>query len=73
MVYAQIRIRLRKWDAQNSLGLWDTNRSPNLGLSDSQQHQQQQKKRKEKRTCRMVDFAVPAEHWVKLKKKRKER
>ena len=29
--------------------------------------------KKKKRTCRIVDFAVPADHRVKLKKKRKER
>ena len=29
MVYAQTRICPRNWDAQNSLGFWDTDRSPN--------------------------------------------
>ena len=28
MVYAQTRNRPRKWDAINSLGIWDTNGSP---------------------------------------------
>ena len=32
--YAQPRISPGEWDAQTSLGFWDTNRSPNL---DSQQ------------------------------------
>ena len=27
MVYTQTRIRSREWDAQSSLGFWDTNRS----------------------------------------------
>ena len=31
MIYAQTRMSPRKWSAQNSLGLWDKNRSPNLG------------------------------------------
>ena len=30
-VHAQSRIRPRKWDAQNYLGFWDTNVSPNFG------------------------------------------
>ena len=29
MVYAQPRIHPGKWDAQISLGFWDTNRTPN--------------------------------------------
>ena len=51
---------------KNFLGFWDTNGSPNLGLinklSDSQQ---------KKRTFRIVDFAVPAHHNVKLKESEK--
>ena len=43
----------RKWDAQNSLGFWNTNGSSNLDQTtrprDSQQQQQQQQ---QKRTCR---------------------
>ena len=66
MVYAQPRICPRKWEIQNSLGFWDTNESSNLGqttrLSDSQQ---------KKRTYRIVDFAVPADHRVKLKENEK--
>ena len=51
MVYAQPGIRPRKWDAQSSLGFWDTDGSSNLGRttrpceSQQQQQQQQQKKR----------------------------
>ena len=29
MEYAQTRIHPGEWDAQNSLGFWDTNKSPN--------------------------------------------
>ena len=40
IVFAQTGIHPRKWDAQNSLGLWDTIKSPNPSLgtrpSDSQ-------------------------------------
>ena len=31
MVYAQSRIRPRKWGAKNFLGFWGTNEKPNLG------------------------------------------
>ena len=70
MVYAQIRIRPGNWDAQTLLGFWDTNGSCNLGqttwLCESQQ-QKKKKKKKKKRTYRIVDFAVPADHRIKLK------
>ena len=42
--------------------------------SDSQQKKKKKKKKekeKEKRTCRIVDFAVPADHRVKLKENEK--
>ena len=66
MVYAQPRIRPRKGDAQTIL--WDfaiqteqviSARRPGLIIVN-----------KKKRTCRFVDFAVPADHRVKLKGKR---
>ena len=51
--------------------LWDfkTNGSPNYGQKTSPRDNQQKKKerkKKEKRTCRWVDFVVPANHWVKI-------
>ena len=33
MLYPQPGIRSRKWDAQHSLGFWDTKVSSNLGLT----------------------------------------
>ena len=66
MVYAQIRIHPGKWDAQTSLGFWDTNRSPNLGQTTRPSNKQQKK-----RTCQIVDFAVPADHRIKLKESKK--
>ena len=52
---------------RTALGFWDTNVSLNLGQttipSDSQK---KKKKKKKKRTCRVVDFAVPADDRVKL-------
>ena len=66
MVYTQLRMHPIKWDAQTSLGFWETNESSNLSQitrpSDSQQN---------KRTCRIVDFAVLADHRVKLKESEK--
>ena len=69
MVYAQLGIRPNKWDAQNSLEFWDTNGSSNLDQTTRPSDSQKKKKKKEKkkRTGRIVDFAVPADHWVKLK------
>ena len=50
---------------KNSLAFWDTNESPNLCQTtwpgDSQRKQ---------KTSRIVDFAVPVDHRVKLKEKR---
>ena len=53
MVYAQPRTCPRKWYTQTPVGLWYINEPPN----------QQQKKR----ICKIVDFAVPADHRIKLK------
>ena len=62
MVYAQKRICPGEWDTQTPLGFWHTNRSPNLGQTTRPYNNQQKV-----RTCRIMDFAVPADHWVKLK------
>ena len=47
------RIRLTKWDAQNSLGFWDTNRQPNFVQTarprDGQKKKKKKKKKKRKR------------------------
>ena len=74
MVYAQLRICSKEWDAQTLLGFWNSNVSPNLGQTTRSYNNQQPKKKKkkkkkekEKRTCRVVDFAVSAVHRVKLK------
>ena len=66
MVYAQPRIHPEKWDGQNTLVFCDTEESSNLGqVTKPSDHQQK------KRTCRIVDFVVPADHWVKLKESKK--
>ena len=45
-----------------------TNGSPNLGQKTRPYSNQQKKKR----TCKIVDFAVPAEHGIKLKESEKK-
>ena len=63
MVYAQPRTCPRKWHAQTPVGLWDTNGSPNLGPKTRPYNNQQKKKE----IYKTVDFAVPADHRIKLK------
>ena len=56
-----------RWDTQTSLGFGHANRLLNLDqtrLRDSQQ-------KKKKRTCQIVDFAIFADHRVKLKESEK--
>ena len=66
MVYAQPSTRPRKWHTQTPMGLWHTNGSPNLGQK-TRSYNNQQKKKKKKKTGKIVDFAVPADHGIKLK------
>ena len=49
------------------MGLWHTNRSPNLGQKTRPYNNQQKK-----RTCKIVEFAVPADHRIKLKESEKK-
>ena len=69
MVYAQPGICLRKWDAQNSLGFWDTNRLSNLGQT-TKLRDSQQKKKDNLPNCRLC-----CSDWLqgKTEGKRKER
>ena len=46
------------------MGLWHTDGSPNLSQKTRPYNNQQQKK---KRICKIVDFAIPADHRIKLK------
>ena len=64
MVYAQPSICPGEWDAQTPLGFWDTNGSPNLGQTTRPYNNERQKN---KRISKNVDFAVPADHRMKLK------
>ena len=76
MVNSQPRISPKNLGVLTSLEFSDTNGSSNLGQtsrpSDSQQKKKKEEKKNEtKRTCRIVDFAVPADHRVKLKERGK--
>ena len=70
MVYAQPRICPGKWDIQTPLGFWNTNGLLNLSQTTRPNNSQQKKK---KRTCQIVDFAVPVDHRVKLKESKKDK
>ena len=71
MVHAQPRIRHGKWDAQTSMGFWNTNGSPNLGQTTRPCNNKKTKKKRE-RTCQIVDFAILADHRAKLKERKKK-
>ena len=62
MVYAQPSICPRKWHTQTPMGLWHTDGSPNLVQLTRRRNNQQKK-----RFCKVVYFAVPADHIIKLK------
>ena len=54
------------------MGLWHTDRSPNLGQKTRLHYNQQKKKKKKKkkkrkRICKIIDSALPADHRIKLK------
>ena len=59
MVYAKYNIC--------PLGFWDTNGSPNLSHRTKSYNKQQKKKK----TCKIVNVALPADHRVKLKENEK--
>ena len=63
MVYVQPSTCPRKWHTQTPMGLWYTNGSPNL----SQKTRPYNNRQKKKKICKIVDFAVPADHRIKLK------
>ena len=69
MVYVPPRICPGGLDAQNSLGIWDTNGSPNLGQmtrpSDSQQ--------KKREPAEFSGLNPPGRPMSKIKRKLKER
>ena len=62
MVYAQPSTYPRKWHTYTPMGLWHTHRSPNLGQKTRPYNNQQKK-----RICKTVDFAISADHRIKMK------
>ena len=64
IIYAKPSTCPRKWHIQTPMELWYTNGSPNLGQKTRPYNNQQKKKKK---ICKIVDFAVPADHRIKLK------
>ena len=58
----------KKMTRKTPLGLWYVNGSPNLGPKTRPYDFQQKKKKK---ICKVVDFAVPADHRIKLKESEK--
>ena len=67
IIYVQPRIRPTEWYTETSLGFWDKNGSSNFDQTNRICNCQQKK-----RTCRILDFAVPADHGVKLKESEKK-
>ena len=61
MVYAQPSTCPRKWHTLTPSGLWHIDRSPNLDLETKPNNN------KKKWICKIVDFAVPADHRIELK------
>ena len=62
MVYAQPSTYPRKWHSQTPMGLWYTN-----GPFKKTRPYNNQQKKKKKKICKIVDFAVPDDHRIKLK------
>ena len=68
MVYAQHRICPGEWHTQIPMEFCSTYGSPIIGQMTRPTNNQQQKKR----TCRIVDFAVLANHKAKFKESEKK-
>ena len=60
MLFAQPSTCPRKWHTQTPMGLWHTDGLPNLGQKTRPYNNQQQQRE-------FVNFAVPADHRIKLK------
>ena len=64
---AHPRICPGAWNTLTPMGFWYTNGSPNISQITRTYNNQQKKI-----TSRIADFAVPADHWVKLKESKKK-
>ena len=71
MVYAQTNRCHGVWHTQTPMGLWHTKGSPNLGQTTRPNNNQQQQQKK-KRIRKIVNFAVPDDHKIKLKESEKK-
>ena len=71
MVYALPRICLEN-DTNKLLWDFDTIGSHNLGHKTRPYNNQQKKKKKKKKICKIIDFAVPVDHRIKLKESEKK-
>ena len=67
MIYAQPGICPKEWHTWTPLGLWHTNGSPDLGQKTRPYNNQQKK-----RNFKIVEFAVLADHRIKLKESEKK-
>ena len=67
MVYAQPKTCPGEWDVQTPMAFWDKNGSSNHGQTTRPYNND-----KKKRTCWIVDFAVLADHILKLKESEKK-
>ena len=56
-----------EWDTYTPLGFWPTNGSPNPCQTNRPYNNQQKK-----RTCKIEDFCIPADHRLKLKENLKK-
>ena len=70
MVHAQSSICPKRRHTLTPMELWHTNGSPNHGQKTRPYNKQKKKKKKKKkkeRICKIVDFAVLADHRIRLK------
>ena len=71
MVYEKPHICPGEGHTQTPLGFWHTNGSPNLSQT-TRPYNNNQQQQQQKRTCKIVDFALAADHRVKLKENEKK-
>ena len=67
VIYAQPKILTGEWDAKNSLGFWETCRSPNLNQSTRHRDSQQKKE-----NLLNSELFHPGRSQSKIKSKQKE-
>ena len=73
MVYAQPGIRPREWDFKIQTDHLISARWPDQVIVKKKKKKKKRKRKRKKRTCWIVDFAVPVDHRVKLKEEKKDK